>query len=261
LAVSEQHQKPKRPLQSELQKRKTQEIQRRIEAKQVTRTQGSTPLNPPEIHSNSRSTGNAPVTQSPSADVRRVTQSVSRVFNAPPNPPRRITRFLMRVLAGVLVASLIIIVLVGVLLRASNPTTIPTPTFAPLPNVKANAVVDHLKTAGLTIANLREFPVPNETWHAEQELQFEISQGNDKGLVLLLSYASAEQKVPDLALNTTTGKFKQWRVMTLSNVIMLVSPETSQTLQSQLSVQLTKLVAAPYRPFLSSPSETITVTP
>jgi hypothetical protein len=263
--VSDQDQKPKRSLQSEIQKRKTQEIQRQIETNQKQRTQGRSVSDTNKPGLASKPNGQAPSVLRPavpsSTDARRVTQTFTRASDASVTAPRRFTRSQIRLLAGVLVTVLILTGVMGPLLLATNATVTLTPTFAPLPIVQASHVIDHLKTAGWAVNDIREFPVPNELWHGHQELQFEVSQGPDKGLVLLITYASNEQKVPDLALSTTSDKFKQWRVITLSNVIVLISPETSQALQNQLSVELTKLLVVPYRPFLSSPTPNVTGTP
>jgi hypothetical protein len=164
----------------------------------------------------------------------------------------RLTHTKLRILIGSLAAVLIVIIASGTALVASTAPIVATGTFVPLPVVSASSVINYLKTTGLEINDIRSFPVPNETWRASEELQFEIHGGNEKGVAILLSYQSFDYKVPDVAGVLRNSKFKLWRVMTLSNILLHISPETSTALQNQLADYLTQYLAAPYRSFLSS---------
>src|SRR5260221_4252775 len=135
--------KPQKSLKDELAKRKTQEIQRIIEQKQIDRARGGMPsdVNLPSAAQMVASSAQPP------PDIRRTTQT--NVINAPFKPRnRRLSAQQTRVLiAGVAATLSLIVCAVSVLLFTNQPTNpaMAMPALAALPGVNASDVVAYFK--------------------------------------------------------------------------------------------------------------------
>ncbi len=258
-------------LQGEIKKRKTQEIQRVIEDKRIAAARGAVlpkhdapqttqarDVGPSQADTTKRATQvSRAVSTSPDrpARARTTSQSVTsdkRATQIHPLPRRRLKQS-QKIYAIVSVATLLIMmVCASTLIVASNTSVQPTATLLPLPIMSANEVVAYLKKSGIPIINAQEYAVPNESWQAHQEIQFDVYRGAAKGTFIVLSYPSSESKVPDIFRAGYSGKFREWKLIEASNILILISPETSQDLKNDMGSHITQLLLAPYRPFLST---------
>src|SRR5258708_5896088 len=239
--------KPQKSLKDELAKRKTQEIQRIIEQKQIDRARGGMPSDV-DLPSAAQMVA---FSAQPTLDIRRTTQTT--VINAPFKPRNsRLSAKQTRVLIGTVAATLSLIVCaVSVLLFTNQPTNaaMAMPALAALPVVSAGDVVAYLKKADFPVSNVRSLAVTGDQWLATEETHVEAQQGTHKGLFVILSYPSADQKVPDI-FKAARGKFKTWKVISASNILILVSPDTAPALSQALGSHIAQYIFAPYRPLV-----------
>src|SRR5258708_26873277 len=241
--------KPQKSLKDELAKRKTQEIQRVIEQKQIDRARGGMPsdVNLPSADQMVASSAQP----TPAPDIRRTTQTSA--ISAPFKPRNaRLSARQIRVLIGAVAATLSLIVCaVSVLLFTNQPTNaaMAMPALAALPVVSASDVVAYLKKADFPVSNVRSLAVTGDQWLATEETHVEAQQGTHKGLFVIVSYPSADQKVPDI-FKAARGKFKTWKVISASNILVLVSPDTAPALSQALGSHIAQYIFAPYRPLV-----------
>src|SRR5579859_1482093 len=88
---------------------------------------------------------------------------------------------------------LILVVSLGTFFVAgsvSKPPPLPTPIqFA---QVRALEAVNYLKRVGMPVSNLTPFSVPNKTWRAQEEIQFDVESNGNTGTYIILSYVSID---------------------------------------------------------------------
>lgn len=147
-------------------------------------------------------------------------------------------------------ALLIALICVGAGAIAVGQTAQLTPTFAPLPTVKASDVLKRLQTLGVTIANVQTVSVPSKTWSATQAVQFDVKQGDQLDTFLVLTYNSAAQAGIDAFKASADAKYRTWHVMQTTNALVLSFPNTPATLDQMVYSHITQYLVAPYRDFL-----------
>jgi len=138
--------------------------------------------------------------------------------------------------------------------QITQPT--PTPTFVSLPIVSAIEVLKHLRQVGVAVTNVQTVTVPNQTWTAEQAVQFDARQGDVSGTFLMLSYDSAANAGIDAFKAGGDAKFKQWHLSQINDVLLLSAPSTPSALNQTIGSHLTQYLVAPYRDFLSTVTPT-----
>jgi hypothetical protein len=222
--------RPEFSLQKEIQKRKSQEMPPVIDPKRTS--QAAIPV---------RKTQTATILPAASVSVSgELVDIIQRL-----NPKQRL-------LIGA-VAAILLLTCVGVSLMAALPVpSAATPTPQPLPSVKASDVIAFLMKEGVTLSSVKEMPV-EKTWAADQEIQFNLQSGNDKGTFLVMSYATPEKKVPDMFKVSSHAKYKTWQVTSASNIVLLAAPGTSDQLKAAMEAHLAKYLVVPYREFLQTP--------
>jgi hypothetical protein len=94
------------------------------------------------------------------------------------------------------------------LLRPSDVSTASTPTYGMLPTVSARDLLAQLKQVGVPIAAVRQFQPPDANWNAQEEIQFNVERGQDKGLFIVLSYGSMEEAGHDAFRATLDNKYQ-----------------------------------------------------
>jgi hypothetical protein len=236
---------PEWSLKHEIKKRKTQEVLRAVEARQV---QTPRPLKLPET------TAQVPTRQEPQIKPKRITQTLPE--------GKRTTQ-----IAGVvsystgwtkrqrqtgIIATILVIAacLLTTLVATSQP--ILHPTLSPLPIESTGNLVGYLRDVGVPVANLRTLSVPSAMWNAKEEIQFDVLRWDGKGVFVILSYDSPAQAGIDAFKATYHQKFKTWNLMQISNVLVLTSPDTGQPLSAEIASHLTQYLVAPYRSFIPS---------
>lgn len=254
-------------LKAELAKRKTQEIQREIIQRQVQQARGVTspgvdpkhtePDAPPGFVQNhaprSANSARSQFVVPPLADSSRITQAVVRVAGLNRQNGLRLkflTHGQKRLAMGGAALILSMLVCAATLFIASNQPMNAQPNLPPLPIVTANDVLAYLKKAQVPITSAHELALTGEAWLANAEIQLDLRQGDALGTFLILSYSSSQAMMLDTFRVGTSAKFKHWKVMSESNVIILASPETAQSLRDEIGIHLTQYLAAPYRPYL-----------
>jgi len=271
-------------LQNEIKKRKTQEIQRTIESRKVAEARGEIPASSdprrstqtirvvsdssratqtakavPSIPDKSRSSQTTQITKysfdswslSQTIDLNSRANRSMRDANYPTTGSRR--SLMIGLGAGILAALVLVSSLV--LAGSSNAHAVPpTPTLVPLPLVSASDVSGYLKRNGVPILEMRELPVDRTIWYANQEVQFDVQRGENKGTFIFLSYPSDKWAVGDSLEAESLQKFKGWQVNAISNVLILTSPDAAPDIQSEMSSHLTSYLLSPYRSYLPTPT-------
>jgi hypothetical protein len=223
-----------------IQKRKTQEVQRVILDQQIAKARGdsaSTPI-PPRPQT---------ATLKPALTQKKLPPDKGATLLA---PSVRVSSEGQRIALIVSVATLLIVfICAGTLAMASNtePTPAQTATFVPVPNITAMNIVDYLGQVGLSAANIREYNPQTDAWRAVEELEFNLQQGSDKAEVIALTYPSSDAKMPDVFKARRSDKFKTWQLLTVSNMILLISPESSPSLSQDLTSHVMHYAVGPYR--------------
>ncbi len=120
----------------------------------------------------------------------------------------------------------------------------------PLPKTSVGKLLDYLESVNVPIDNLQTFSVPNETWSAREEIQFNVNRDNEQGVFVVLSYDTPSRAIVDSFKATVYEKFKTWKLMRVSNILLLASPETDDSLVSELASHVTQYLIAPYRKFI-----------
>ncbi len=262
-------------LQAEIQKRKTQEMTRAIVQKQVDLARGETPQRttqtartcPADLRRTSQTiqTGSTPTVRPP--ELRRVfpdaaPQRAPALQRSPAREPVRpqkraiqvngITRnpARMRLFVALLAVTVVLIVSASAALLITSRSDAAGATQPVLPTVTASEVVTHLMTLGVPVTNVRSLDVSKESWGAQQEVEFNVQRGGSSATFIVLSYANASDRVPDLfRLKDRANKFKTWKLTSLTNIILLASPGTSPAILNEINSHLTQYLVAPYRSF------------
>jgi hypothetical protein len=126
----------------------------------------------------------------------------------------------------------------------------PQSALQALPTSSSNDFIMYLQTTGIAVANPRVFTVPNALWSAQEEIQFEVYRGNEKGIFVILSYPSPAQAGMDAFRATYHPKFRQWNLTQISNVLVLAAPDTAPWFNGEIASHLTQYLVAPYRSFI-----------
>jgi hypothetical protein len=257
-------------LQEELKRRKAAELQSEIELRRIMQaTQPSDPRRITRTSQRTQAAWPARVAQGQEATIARKS-TVSKTALTPHSnsivvplpdvndivPARRsLTRQQKQRLIGIVAALLIIVVILMMALLAAQPTSIQAASLQPLPTVSASDTLARLKLVGLPISNVET--AADVKFAAQGGIKFSIKQGNDKGQVIVLSYATLEKAHIAAFRLSVTEPYKRWKQITASNILMLVSPDTAVTLQQELASHMTQYLVAPYRSFLPTATATL----
>ncbi len=235
--------KDKFSLKENIQKRKTQEIQRTILDQQIAKARGDSAMPPAKPAPPVRP-------QRPAKRASQELQSDKRATLVASSVRANRQRDRVRLIVGI-AATLVLFTCAASLVLASNSASIPlpTPTFVPLPNVTAMNIVDYLGKVGLSAANLRQYDPQTDAWRAMEELEFNLQRGADKVEVIALSYPTSAAKMPDVFRAHSSSKFKTWQMLTVANMILLISPDSSPGLSQDLTSHVMQFTLAPYRSF------------
>jgi len=231
-------------LNQEIKKRKTQEMLRVIETRQTTRpsaSRSSVSLQSATATAQVIEPKRTPAVATPARSAQ--TLSVSK-----PSYPRR-----QQELAIIGISALLIVAVclgTAFLVRQAS-EILPTITVVPLLAASAQESVNSLVAAEIPVSNLRSLTVPDAAWNAQQGVQFDVLTGNDKGVFILLSYASPAQASIDLFRTSHAPRFKTWRTAQIANILLLSSPDTKQQLSTQVATHLTQMLVAPARQFMT----------
>jgi len=128
----------------------------------------------------------------------------------------------------------------------------PTSTRTPAPTLAlytASDLLARFTAAGLPITK-RE---PLKGWSANEAFRVELGSGTDRATFLLLSYASAAAAGADAYLTARNPNYAQWTLTQVSNILLLVSPESAASLRERPATLLAQVVTLPVRPFLTPP--------
>lgn len=254
-------------LKGALKKRKTQEIDRVIEARrmevsrsvqapanEVKRSSQVTSAVPPASSTEPKRASQTVVQATPAADPKRTTTQMAALVQPGLNRPQK------RLLIGAVVGVVVVVAVLAISLFGTSSSAAPAPTDIPLPLVSANDVISYLKKVGVPISNVRTLPTAGSFWQAKQQIEFDVQRDKDKGSFIVLSYASVQQSTGDelnVSLSGNRGKYKNWQTIQLSNIIVAIPPDTSPNLSKEIGSHLYSYLIVPYRSFLP----TVTPTP
>ncbi len=245
------NEQPEWSLKQEIQKRKTQEILRALEAREI-----KTPL--PSV-SQSKTTIPVPASSNPLPFPHRL------ALLGPMGKPRILatrtghtfSAWTKRQKQIAIVATILLITVCLVTVGVVIDQPFPQSTLPALPAVSSNEFITYLQRAGVIVSNLRIFTVPNARWNAKQEIQFEAYHGGAKGVFVILSYPSPAQAGTDAFKATYDPKFSQWNVTQISNVLVLAAPSTSSPFNAEIASHLTQYLVAPYRRFIPTATQSV----
>src|SRR5262249_8428668 len=142
-------------------------------------------------------------------------------------PSPRWTQRQMRIATVASILVVTVCVLMGLIASAVPPAQ---PVITPLPKVSSDNVLDYLRRVGVPIADLRTFSVPNKTWDATQEVEFTVNQDKNRGVFVVLSYDTPSRASRDALKVSVHPTFKTWKLMRVSNILLLASPDTADQL-------------------------------
>jgi len=255
-------------LKGEIQKRKTQEMQRAIVADQVSRAQGQSP----STAAAKRITQTAAVVPEIPSVIRPITRSHARKSPIPayqratqvaPAVRTQLTRRQKLWITIGITGGLIVLVSLGTISMASSYTAVeltPTPWATPA-DVDSASLMAYLVKVGLPPMNFRQYDPKTNGWHAQDEHEFDLLQGENKADVIILTYSSHDTAQPDTFGLSRNAKLKNWRWMTLANVVVLVSPDTERGFGSAIFGHIAQLIMAPNHPLWPTATFVPTVTP
>jgi hypothetical protein len=239
--------KPEFSLKGEIKKRRTQEIVRSFEARDVAKARGEPTLQ--ALLGNDRSSSPG---QPASLSPKRTSSTITLPVMPPPSPttpqqtgpfsrtgtlPARSLRHVLRgryALVGIAMTLVLVIAGAGLILSRANVRPVPTG----LPVVRAADVVAYLKQVGVPVVRARELAVPNVNWKAAQEFQIDVASSGSTGTFIILSYASRQHAIPDIVSAQHNTTYRQWKLTTGSNLVLLTSPETDPTVGGQVQQQV-----------------------
>lgn len=188
------------------------------------------------------------ITQQVAAVVGEITKQTTQTQSYPASrrkPP-------IALIAGIA----IITVILGVIVGLSRGAAIAPATMAPIPTVSAGNLFNYLLTVKLPISNLRSLPVPNTDWKGQQGIEFDVQQGNEKGTFIVVSYASQGDLAADSVKAQLNPRYKTWRISQVSNLLMLIAPDTSPMILDMVGSHLSQFALAPYRSYIPTATPT-----
>jgi hypothetical protein len=234
---------PEWSLSDEVKKRKTQATLRALESK-IVQT--------PPLTNTQKSTARQPVALPPSERARYIPRALSEVKrttqgNGVIASSTRWTRHQKRV---VLVATSVIVAVCTLAILIVSKQSLQQSVLVPLPIADTAGTVRYLKEVGVPITDVQVFAMPNTQWNAREEIQFVIPYHNQKGIFVMLTYPSPALAGIDAFKATYQVKFADWKLVQISNILVLSSPETSQSLSNELMDHLSHYLLVPYRSFV-----------
>lgn len=227
---------PKWSLQQQIKQRKTDELRRTIEAKQVLHP--STQRNVSAEPAAPRRRSTPPSTKQPVTIPTATHRSAERTLGW---TKRRLG--IVSVAAGLMLVVCLLTSLLAV--RAPGSSEV-----AALPTTTANKAVNYLTEIGLPVTHVQPLSVPNENWNAKEEIQFNVGQASNSDVFVVLSYDSPAQAGVDGFRATYHRKFKQWNVIQISNLLLLSSPRTALPISDSVASHLTYYLITPYRGYM-----------
>ncbi len=264
-------------LRKEIQKRKTQEFEKIIEARRTGQTGplGQAPSSTPRTI---QSTPAARTTQM--AAAARITQTASKVAPVARQKPAGPMRFppgvrlpwsLNRSQKLILAITGLLLLLVGLVtwfvMNRQQPTEAASSalTWTPLPVSSVDNAVAYLKRVGFPLSIVKPMAVPDGHWYAQQAAQITSYRNGQTGRFLLLSYASVGKATVDAFRASEMASVHQWSRSQVANILVFTSPDSDRSLSSDLLSHLQQYLVVPYRSFLPSatpgPTAASTVTP
>jgi hypothetical protein len=227
-------------LQREIQKRKTEDLLRTIEARRgpLTLYQPTISVSPAESRAvaprmEPKKAKSARPVKERTVEARRAAR---RMFSPAPH----------HILIAAVVSTLALIIMLVIVLNDQRPSL----AFEPIPAVRAEDTIAYLQKIGVPFTSLRTFTVPNATWDARDEIEFEVRRGSIKGVFVVLSYNSPGEAGIDAFKATYHQKFSKWGLQQIANILLLSSPDTVPVLSTEMGSHLTQYLVAPYRSFI-----------
>jgi hypothetical protein len=231
-------------LKQELQKRKTQQILRDIQAKQ-----GPLTLYSGQPYGHETPPSESQISRPPQVTTLSLVKArMSRSGLRPSTTRLGVLSVAKRrkIIAVVSAAAILLVCFIVTLIVSPQ-----VPTLAALPRVSIAQAVNYLKQGGVPIADLKQLAVPSQTWHANEGVQFSTSEGNSKATFIILSYDSPGHASLDAFKASHTEPFRKWTLSQIANVLVLTSPNSPHNLQADLTKRLTRGFIAPYRSWLN----------
>src|SRR6185369_14793601 len=100
-------------------------------------------------------------------------------------------------------------------------------------------------------------------WHAQEGTQFTVQRGGEKGVFIVLSYATISEANREAFRTSIDPKWSKWRSTVIANVLLKSSPDSAASIRTELGSHMIQYLVAPYRYFMptATPAPTQIVTP
>jgi hypothetical protein len=237
-------------LQNEIHKRKTQRLQQVSESKQLERAvdapQKPEPAKQPD-RVVSRETGKPAISVAKQTQ-QRLLQTLIEFW--------QLLSVARRQQLVVAVAALFILSIIGATILFTRPA--PTPTMNqlayPTPaNATVQQVIDYLQKMDIQLTNISTID-RDSTWHADQQIAFDVIANNEPIPLILLSYPSVEERRLDFGTLVLDPKYEHMRFIESANILLLFPDSMDKSIQSALGSHLRSLLEAPYYSYLPTPT-------
>jgi hypothetical protein len=116
--------------------------------------------------------------------------------------------------------------------------------------------MEYLRRAGVTITNVAEIEVPNDTWRATQGFQFDAQIGDVIGNFIILSYDDTNASGSDAFKMELDEVYGPWKTYSISNIIVLSTPDTPQSIDIDIASHITSYIAGTVIAFLPTSTGT-----
>jgi hypothetical protein len=202
------------------------------------------------------SKGNPLATQTGEWLGKQVTQQVAAYVGVLSQQTQSQPRVKKKLPVGVIAGAAVITILLGIFIGISRGSTSSATAPVPIPTVSAGSLFNYLLSVKLPISNLRSLPVPNSDWKGQQAFQFDVQQASDKGTFIVVSYDSQSDLAADAVKTRLTSRYKTWQVSEITNLLVLISPDTSLSVLNTVGSHLSQFAIAPYRSYIPTATPT-----
>jgi hypothetical protein len=186
----------------------------------------------------------------PAIPPARTTQETIRQTLTVPNVTPKMRQYLLFGVAG-LVAVLTVLIVLNVVASNGGSAAVPTitPTYGPPVLVTNRDVLEHLRKMGIPVSDAKAAAAP--MWKAKQETGFNVrGKDNKVSRYIVLYFETLENADAALFNVPLDSRWKDWKLQTLSNMILLAAPDADPAYSTEIFSHLTTFFAVSYPGFL-----------
>jgi len=145
-------------------------------------------------------------------------------------PKRKFNRAQQRIVQMAIASLVVVALAVGAMLTLTSPKPTPKPTVKVTPVVSAVDAFSYFRKVGILVSNFQEISAPNTTWAAKEEIRFDVTEGETKGSILILTYDSPTQAGIDAPNAAEQESLKDWKIVQVAKFVIVSFPGTPQTI-------------------------------